>query len=303
MTATPAPATGPDRSPSDAEIAEVTVLMPLWAGDSAERARAALASATVQQTLRPALLVLTVDGPVPEDLGRVVDEVESGRYGPARVLRHETHRGLAAVLQDGLLASPHDLIARADADDLCRPERLSLQVPVMREQGLDVLGGAMQEFSDRIPAGRGPLRTRPLTHEEIAAYLPTHSPFHHPTVMLRRSAVLAVGGYRHLDLLEDYWLWERLLLGGARMGNLPDVLVDYRVDELLFARRGGWRLFRSDLRLQRIMCHDGLIGPLGWARNLVMRAAYRFAPGWARRLGYRLLVERGRGDGGADPRS
>ena len=44
-----------------------------------------------------------------------------------------------------------------------------------------------------------------------------------------------VNSYRDLPLLEDYWLWERMMLGGARMANLPDVLVDYRVDEHLFA--------------------------------------------------------------------
>src|SRR5699024_5980417 len=96
---------------------------------------------------------------------------------------------------------------------------------------------------------------------------------------LRRSTALAVGGYRDLPLLEDYWLWERMMLGGAQMANLSEVLVDYRVDEDLFARRGGWRLFASDARLQRIMLADGVT------------TCPRFAPGWARRLGYRRFVE------------
>lgn len=268
------------------------VLMPLWGRDGAERVQQALASATTGQQLRPDHLILTVDGPLPPTLEVVARQVQEGRYGPATVLRHDAHRGVAAALQDGLEASPAELVARADADDLCRPERFALQIPRMEREGLDLLGGAMREFSDRVAPGQGPLRTRPLHHDEICAYLPHHSPFHHPTMVLRRSVALAVGGYRDLPLLEDYWLWERMMLGGARMANLPDVVVDYRVDEDLFARRGGWRLYASDTRLQRIMLADGVTTPSLYARNLVMRAAYRFAPGWARRLGYRRIVEK-----------
>ncbi|MGO1683960.1 MAG: glycosyltransferase [Brachybacterium sp.] len=279
------------RSPDAGRPSAFAVLMPLWGRDLPERLELALTSATLDQQLRPDLLILTVDGPLPDSLEAVVERVASGEFGPATVLRHDAHRGVAAALQDGLETSPYDLIARADADDICRPERFALQIPRMDEDGLDLLGSGMREFSDRIAPGTGPLRTRPLHHEEIARYLPHHSPFHHPTVVLRRSVALAVGGYRDLALLEDYWLWERMMLGGARMGNLPEVLVDYRVDEQLFARRGGWKLFASDLQLQRRMLSDRVTSPGGFLRNLALRATYRFVPGWARRIGYRRFVE------------
>lgn len=267
------------------------VLMPLWGRDLPDRVELALTSATNAQQHRPDLLILTVDGALPVVLEALVQRVVAGEFGPAQVLRHDTHRGVAAALQDGLEASPYELVARADADDICRPERFALQIPTMQAQHLDLLGSAMREFSDRVEPGQGPLRTRPLEHDEIVRYLPHHSPFHHPTVVMRRSAALAVGGYRDLPLLEDYWLWERMMLGGARMANRPEVLVDYRVDEELFARRGGWRLFSSDLQLQRRMLLDRVIGPGRFARNLVLRGAYRFAPGWVRRIGYRRFIE------------
>jgi hypothetical protein len=287
------PAPSDPAAPSDRPVAhDVTVLMPVWRGDRADRFEGAVASATTDQTLAPAELVLSIDGPLTPELDEVVAAIEAGEHGPARVLRADAHQGLALTLQRGLEATATSLVARADADDLCRPERLALQVRAMREGGLDLLSGTLQEFSDTVPAGTGPLRTRPLAHAEILAYLPRHSPFQHPAVMMRRETALAVGGYLELDHLEDYWLWERMLLGGARSANLPEVLVDYRVDEDLFARRGGARMFRSDLRLQRMLLRDGVTTPVGAASNLARRGAYRFAPGWLRRLGYRLLVER-----------
>ncbi|WP_304502156.1 glycosyltransferase [Brachybacterium sp. FME24] len=273
------------------------VLMPVWGRDRSDRVELALASATVDQQLPPDLVILTVDGPLPAALETLVARVVDGEFGPAQVLRHETHRGVAAALQDGLEVSPLDLVARADADDICRPERFALQIPRMDGDAdgadpVDLLGGAMREFSDRLEPGHGPLRARPTTHDEIVEYMPHHSPFHHPTVVMRRSVALAVGGYRELPLLEDYWLWERMMLGGARLGNLPEVVVDYRVDDDLFARRGGWRLYASDVRLQRHMVRDRVTSPALFLRNLTLRGAYRFAPGWVRRLGYRTFIEK-----------
>lgn len=268
-----------------------SVLMPLWGGDDPVWAERAIASATVAQQLRPDLLVLSVDGQLPAALEELVTRVDAGEFGQALVLRHDAHRGIAPTLQDGLQAAPTELVARADADDICRPERFALQIPRMVRDDLDLLGSAMREFSDRVPAGEGPLRERPLTQQDIEEYLPHHAPFHHPTVVLRRSTTLAVGGYRDLPLLEDYWLWERMMLGGARMANLPQVLVDYRVDDALFARRGGIRLLASDLRLQRMMLADRVTTPVQCLRNVMLRATYRLAPGWARRWGYRRFVE------------
>lgn len=272
--------------------APFTVVMPLWRGDRADRFRAAARSATVEQTLRPDRLIITVDGPVGADLEQELSRIEAGELGPSLVLRHSAHRGLAPALQDALERADTEIIARADADDLCRPERFARQIPALADGELDILGCAMQEFSDEVAAGTGPLRRRPLTHAEIAAYLPIHSPFHHPTVVLRVPTALAAGGYRALDHLEDYWLWERMLLAGARCGNLDEVLVDYRVDADLFARRGGWGMLASDVRLQRIFLADGVIGPLGLLRNLARRAAYRMVPGPVRRAVYRTFVER-----------
>lgn len=281
---------GPDaQAGSDAAF---SVIVPLWSGDRADRARAALASATLGEHLRPSTLVLAVDGPLPAPLEEVVHEVGAGVFGPALVRRHEAHRGLAPVLQDALVAAPDAIVARADADDLCRPERFALQSPEVASGRADLLGATLQEFSDEVPPGTGPLRHRPLTHEEIVAYLPTHSPFHHPAVMMRREVALAAGGYRELDHLEDYWLWERMILAGARRANRPEVLVDYRVDEALFARRGGWRMLASDVRLRRIFHADRVTTRREMPRNLARRTAYRLVPGTVRRLAYRLLVER-----------
>lgn len=265
--------------------ADFSVLMAVWQGDHPDHFRDALRTVTHSQHLKPAHLVLSVDGPLPADLDAVAQDVERGEFGPATVLRHHVHSGLAATLQRGLEAAPTEIIARADADDLNHPRRFALQIPRFEADHLDILGSAMHELgTDRV-------RRRPLTHSEILRYLRDHSPFQHPTVVLRRSAVQAAGGYRTLAYMEDYDLWQRMLAAGARSANLPDPLVDYRVGPDLYDRRGGAVLFRSDLAIQRALVADGMTTRLRALRNLTIRAAYRVVPSRMRRFMYRLLVE------------
>jgi glycosyltransferase involved in cell wall biosynthesis len=272
-------------------MSTVTVLMPVWRGERPDRFRLALRSATVEQTRAPDELILAVDGELTPELQDVVDKVTRGAYGPAQVVRSKQHQGIAETLQMGLLASTSEFVARADSDDHYRPERLAKQLKVITESHLDLVGCTMQEFSDAQSLGHGALRQRPLTHADIMAYLPKHTPFHHPTVVFRREVALAVGGYKELDRMEDYWLWQRMLAAGARSANVPEVLVDYRVDADLFARRGGLGLLRSDVFIQKVLLKDGMITRGRMARNLILRGGYRLCPVPLRRLGYRLFVE------------
>lgn len=40
------------------------------------------------------------------------------------------------------------------------------------------------------------------------------------TVMFRKEDILKVGGYQHFYLLEDYWLWTRMINEGFKFYNI-----------------------------------------------------------------------------------
>jgi hypothetical protein len=70
-----------------------------------------------------------------------------------------------------------------------------------------------------------------VTPEAVAEFLEIGAPLAHPAVMMRRDAVLAVGGYREAYRhAEDYDLWLRMA-ERYRMANLPDRLLLYRQHE------------------------------------------------------------------------
>jgi len=206
---------------------------------------------------------------------------------PGRVVELTVNVGLARALEAGLAACSHDVVARMDADDVSLPGRFATQLPVL-EAGADIVGSALAEFGDSEETVLA-VRVPPLTHEQIATRARIHSPFNHPTVVFRRRAVAAAGGYRELPLLEDYWLFARMIATGARAANVAEPLVLYRVGAGAYARRGGWRLLRSELVLQRHLLSERFITVPQFLRNVAVRAGYRLVPMVVRRFAYRRV--------------
>ncbi|MBA2380074.1 MAG: glycosyltransferase [Blastocatellia bacterium] len=133
-------------------------------------------------------------------------------------------RSLAALVE---MAST-DLCARIDADDLCHPERLEKQVAFMRENPQVGLLGTRFERVD--PEGK-PLSlvlNSPYDDADLRWNLRWGNGICHPSVMFRRSAVLAAGNYHDCMPYEDYDLWLRMSTI-TEVGLVPEVLLKYRI--------------------------------------------------------------------------
>lgn len=273
-----------DEGASAAAPVSFSLLLPVYAGDHAEFFGKAFASTVVDQTLRPNEVVVVQDGPVGPELAHAIELAVAGSPVPVRHVPLERNRGLAAALTLGLEYCSFDVVARMDADDIALSHRFARQIPVIA-RGYDLVGAGMYEFDS---VGRVSFtRTPPSGEEAIAAAARFRDPFNHPTVVYRKSVVVAAGGYRDLPLMEDYWLFARMIAAGARVENVPEPLVMYRVDAGAYSRRGGSRLFRSELKLQRTLREEGFLTRGQYLRNVVVRGGYRFVPVPLRRLAYR----------------
>jgi hypothetical protein len=263
------------------------LLVSVYDGDRPDYVRRALRSAVTDQKVRPDQVIIVRDGPVGADLARCLDEIAATCVSPVTFVPLEHNSGLGPALDRGLAASWYDVVARMDADDIAMPHRFEVQLPLIAEA--DIVGSGLLEFvedTDQIVGQRVP----PLDPGHIARYARVHDPFNHPTVVYRRQAVLAAGGYGDHPLMEDYALFVRMIQGGARTLNVAEPLVFYRVGETAFKRRGGMALLRSELRLQREFRRSGFTSPVEYARNVVVRGGYRLIPWWLRRAVYGPLV-------------
>jgi glycosyltransferase involved in cell wall biosynthesis len=141
--------------------------------------------------------------------------------------------GLVAALNEGLAACRTPLVARMDGDDICHPHRLERQFAAMREHPhVTVLGCAVRHFPrPDLQEGMRAYETwqnAVISEEEIVRDLLVESPLVHPSVVLRKDAVIEAGGYRDNGWAEDYDLWLRLAARGAHFAKLPEVLFFWR---------------------------------------------------------------------------
>ncbi|WP_438855347.1 glycosyltransferase [Agromyces sp. M3QZ16-3] len=271
-----------------------TLLMAVYRGDHPVHFAKAFSSSVGGQSRRPAQVVLVQDGPVSPGLEGAIESAIAESPVPVVHHRIEQNAGLAAALDTGLALSEHDIVARMDADDISLPERFAAQLPLIERDGLDLVGTGMLEFLDDDGSIVG--RRVPRTGQaEIERYARFHDPFSHPTVVYRRSAVERAGGYQPLGLMEDYWLFARMIHAGARVGNIAEALVMYRVGEGAYARRGGRAQWRSEIALQRALRRIGFTTRVQYVRNVLIRGTYRFVPEPVRRRAYRRLIARGHG--------
>jgi glycosyltransferase involved in cell wall biosynthesis len=232
-------------------------------------------------------VVIVRDGPVRDELAACLDELRASSPVPVTLVPLQRNGGLGPALDRGLAASWFDVIARMDADDVAMPHRFEVELPLIADA--DIVGAGLLEFvgdTDDIVGQRVP----PTDPGQIQRYARMHDPFNHPTVVYRRQAVQAAGGYGDLPLMEDYALFARMLRNGARAVNVAEPLIFYRVGAEAFRRRGGGALLRSELRLQREFRQQGFTTPAEYLRNVLVRGGYRLIPWWFRRAVYRPIV-------------
>lgn len=143
-----------------------------------------------------------------------------------RYFDNNANRGLPYTLNFGFEQARTAYIARMDADDVARPDRLARQLAFMdANPEVGICGGAI----NYIGAKRGVWRA-PLTDGAIKAKLFWDCPFAHPTVMIRRT-FWQESGVRYPENApgaEDYTLWVESA-GKTKFANLPRVLLNYRV--------------------------------------------------------------------------
>ncbi len=208
-------------------------------------------------TVRPTEVVIMVDGPVGKEIQAVLDEAT--KDNTVRVLSHPVNIGRGAALGYAVPKCTYDLIALMDADDVCCKDRFEKQLAAFAANpDLAVCGGQIREVDADLFT---PLTERkvPLTHEEIKQYLKTRMPFNNQTIMFKKAAILDSGNFKAFKLLEDYYMWARVIAKSYTTINLPDILVNMRVNSSMYGRRGGWNYFHMNKMLFDEMRKMGLL--------------------------------------------
>ena len=247
-----------------------SVAMSVYHKDNAAFFDQALQSITEKQTVKPSEIVLVCDGSLNSDLDAVISSYLA-RFPIFNVIRLPQNKGLGNALKLAVENASNELIARMDSDDLSVPDRFEQQLNYFRSHPeIDIVGGDITEFigEEENIVGK---RAVPETDTEIKEYMKKRAAFNHVSVMYKKSAVQAAGGYQDWFWNEDYYLWIRMQLNNAVFANTGTVLVNVRVGEEMYQRRGGKKYFQSEYGLQKLMLDKKMIGKATFAGNVGKR--------------------------------
>jgi glycosyltransferase involved in cell wall biosynthesis len=140
--------------------------------------------------------------------------------------------GVAGALRRGLATCRGAWIGRMDADDVSLPGRLPAERALLEADA--ALGAVATKVALIGEPGPGIRRyvawqNALVTAEEHARSIFVEAPVCHPSTMIRRAALDAVGGFRDGPFAEDYDLWLRLIAAGWGIAKVPEVLFEWRI--------------------------------------------------------------------------
>ncbi len=209
----------------------LTVALPIH---NTERFLAECIRSIRAQTFEDFEVIAVLDG-CTDGSEEILRDMQDGRF---LIVKKDQKEGLSSALNWVLAHAATPLVARMDADDVMRAQRLERQYDFMlRELTVDILG-TWFDYIDETGEFVKKAFPFPTTHDTIKQSFRVQTSIGHPTVMYRTERIRQVGGYpMDFHVAEDLALWLKCLAADLRFANLPEVLLHYRVTEAQATRK------------------------------------------------------------------
>ena len=269
---------------------KLSVLIPVCNKEKPEHFRDAIES-IVCQTEKADQILIVKDGQLSKELNEVIEIYKRKYPNELDVVQLDKQNSLGLVLNEGIKLCKNSYIARMDSDDLSRCDRFEKQKKYLKiHQDVDILGGYMQEYNENMEKVISQKKV-PLTQEDIYKEITKLNPFNHSTVIVKKEAVLAIGGYKDCAL-EDYDLWIRMRLQNMKMANLPDILVNYRTSFNMYKRRTGIKYLKAVINIEKLLLENKLINKFQYIINILERTILALIPAKIKMFLYPKIIRK-----------
>jgi exopolysaccharide biosynthesis polyprenyl glycosylphosphotransferase len=263
-----------------------SVLMSVYAKENPRYLDEALCSIWDQQTLKPGQIVFVKDGPLTKELDNCVEKWREKLNEILTIVDLPENIGVGAAVNCGLQQCSYELVARMDSDDISLPKRFEKQIAFM-EKNPDIAASSaiLEEWDETFSKYIG-VRILPTQPEEIKKFAKYRCPLSQPVAIIRKSAVMSVGGYPAFRAGEDYVLWSLLLKKEYKLANLSDILLKQRAGKGLMKRRGSMSL-KNELKAIKFQHSIAFLNNYEYIRNILIRFFVRLSPDFLRKFFYR----------------
>lgn len=205
-------------------------------------------------------------------------------YDDARIvsIRNAATVNLSQSLNIGLGRARGRHVARLDADDIAKPERLARQAAFLDEHPeVALLGAAWTTFGADGGRAETPQPAPPVDHEAILFALAERNVLTHSSIAFRRDVVADLGNYDDtFTYCMDYDLYFRIA-AQHRLAVIAEPLVAVRIHGNQITRAPSWQVPRSReiLRVAKGAANHPFLDPAARvrARHHMVRLCLRLA--------------------------
>ena len=186
-------------------------------------------------------IYLGIDGEIGND---IEDYIKSNSHYFYKIIKNETNQGLAYTLNRLIDALDNEeYIFRMDSDDISKLDRVTKQIMYMENNpDIEISGGSIEEIDE--DGNIKGIRKYPKDTQSAKRYIPKASIFAHPTVCFRKSFFDKCFRYdKRYTGIEDIALWFVLLENDIQIGNIEDIVLNFRLSKNLYNRRGYAKAF------------------------------------------------------------
>lgn len=265
-----------------------SVLMSIYKGNKVSEIKESIDS-LLNQTLMPNQIVIMIDGPVSQDIHKLLDNYANEYTNLIELHYRDKNIGLGLTLNEGLNYCNYEYVARMDADDISVKNRFEKQIQILKKHPeYDALGGNIVEFDD-VSLKELSLRMVPTGNEEILKFLKRRNPMNHVTVILKKKSVIESGNYLECPYFEDYYLWARMLNKNKKLVNMNEILVKVRAGINMSNRRGNFNYIKCIINFENKLRELGFINYVEYCFNISVRSIVACIPN---KLRYYLYQEK-----------
>lgn len=270
------------------EKTKVSVLMSIYFKEKPEYFRESLES-ILNQTYFPDEIVLVKDGPLTDELEKVIEKYKEKLN--IKTVPLEKNVGLGLALREGILHCSNEIIIRMDTDDIMHPDKIFEQVNIFNKDENVILVGTNGIDFNKNKEDVLSNRILPEKNEKILKFSKRRCPFIHAGIGFKKSYVLKAGSYQNCLWFEDYDLFLRMLKLGKGY-NVQKNLLYIRSNQDVYKRRGGILYIKREIKALTKFYKDGNMNLYYYLTNIIIRFGVRICGNNLRMFVYKKLLRK-----------
>jgi cellulose synthase/poly-beta-1,6-N-acetylglucosamine synthase-like glycosyltransferase len=265
-----------------------SVLMSIYHKEKAEYFDRAMLSIWDEQTVKPNEIILVEDGKLTNELYDSICKWKSKLGDMLKIIPLEANVGTGNAKNIGLKHCQYELIAIMDTDDISLPHRFERQLKIFENENVDICSSWVGEF-EYYEKNVISYRKLPQLHNDIFSFAKFRMPINHPATMYKKAIAVQAGGYQKMLWFEDYYLWIKMTLKGAKTYNIQEPLVYMRAGYGQLERRSGFAYIKEEMNFLNQIRKIGFINNFEFVRNIMIRFSARVMPRFVIQGIYKIL--------------